>query len=409
MIKKIIISACLLISFVSFAQQGTSSPYSFYGIGDVRFKGTLENRSMGGVSVEQDSIHLNVENPSSYANLKQTVFTVGGTFATSTLKTSSQSEKAQRSTFDYLAVGLPMGKFGAAFGLVPLSSVGYRIIDNNTATEGATSSQFEGEGGLNKVFFGLGYKIKPNWSIGADLQYNFGKIETSSIEVISGVQNGTRENTVSELSGVNFNIGTMYQRKIDKKLSLFTSLNYTFSSTLKSSSTRTIAVDGDTDPKIYDPNRNTLKLPNKITLGAGIGEARKWLVGTTLAFQGNGEFENYYNTSEDVHYEKYAKYTVGGYYIPNYTSFSSYFSRITYRAGLKYEKIGLVVNNESINDVGMSLGAGFPITGSFSNVNVGIEFGKKGTVSSNLVKENYLNFSVSFSFNDKWFVKSKFN
>jgi hypothetical protein len=43
----------------------TSSPYSFYGIGDVRFKGTVENRSMAGVAVEQDSIHMNLENPAS--------------------------------------------------------------------------------------------------------------------------------------------------------------------------------------------------------------------------------------------------------------------------------------------------------------------------------------------------------
>ena len=73
------------------------------------------------------------------------------------------------------------------------------------------------------------------------------------------------------------------------------------------------------------------------------------------------------------------------------------------------KKLGLVINNESINDVGMTLGAGFPIPGSFSNVNFGIEFGKRGTMNSGLVKENYLNFSISFSFNDRWFVKTKFN
>jgi hypothetical protein len=44
MIKKLIIAACLLLSVVSFAQQGTASPYSYYGIGDV--KGTAEIRSM---------------------------------------------------------------------------------------------------------------------------------------------------------------------------------------------------------------------------------------------------------------------------------------------------------------------------------------------------------------------------
>src|SRR5690606_5655616 len=141
----------------------------------------------------------------------------------------------------------------------------------------------------------------------------------------------------------------------------------------------------------------------------GIGQARKWLVGTTVAFQGDGRYANYYNSDNSVSYEKYSKYAVGGYYIPNYTSFASYFSRITYRAGLKYEKLGLIVNNESIKDVGMSLGAGFPITGSFSNVNFGIEFGKRGTKSAGLIQENYLNFSLGFSFNDRWFVKTKYN
>jgi long-subunit fatty acid transport protein len=70
MIKKIIVSACLLLSLVSFAQEGTASPYSYYGIGDVR--GTVENRSMAGVAVEQDSIHINLQNPASFANLKMT-------------------------------------------------------------------------------------------------------------------------------------------------------------------------------------------------------------------------------------------------------------------------------------------------------------------------------------------------
>ncbi|KAF2507827.1 hypothetical protein EYY60_17920 [Flavobacterium zhairuonense] len=407
MIKKIIISACLLISFVSFAQQGTASPYSFYGIGDARFKGTLENRSMAGVSIEQDSIHLNVDNPSSYASLRQTTFTVGGSFGTATLKNSDHSEKAQRATFDYLAVGIPMGKFGAAFGLVPLSSVGYKIINDNTATEGATSNQFQGKGGVNKVFFGLGYKIRPNWNIGADVQYNFGSINTSSVEAITGVQNTTTETNESDLSGANFNVGTMYQTKIDKKMMLFTSLNYTFASTLNASNTRVISVSTDPDPIIADPVEAKIKLGGKMTLGAGVGIPRKWLVGTTLAFQGSGQYENYYNSSDDVRYEKYSKYALGGYYIPNYTSFTSYFSRVTYRAGLKYEKTGLVINNQEINDVGMTLGAGFPITGSFSNVNVGIEFGKRGTTSAGLIQENYLNFSASFSFNDKWFRQRK--
>lgn len=409
MIKKIIISACLLISFVSFAQQGTSSPYSFYGIGEQRFKGTLENRSMAGVAVEQDSTHLNIDNPASYASLIQTTFTVGGTFGTSALKTSTESAKAQRTTFDYLAVGIPMGKLGASFGLIPVSSVGYKILNDRTAIPGETSRELQGDGGVNKVYLGLGYKITPKWSIGADVQYNFGKITTSSVEYVTGIQNPTSETNSSVVSGSNFNIGTMYQTKIYKKMNLYTSLSYTFSGNLTSESERSIAVGGDSDAVTPDAVTNKLELGSKVLFGVGVGQARKWLLGTSLTFQEKGNLANYYNVSNNVRYESASKYAVGGYYIPNYTSFSGYFSRVTYRGGIKYEKTGLIVNNQEVNDVGLTLGAGFPITGSLSNVNFGIEVGKKGTKTAGLVQDNYINFSASFSFNDRWFVKSKFN
>jgi hypothetical protein len=51
--------------------------------------------------------------------------------------------------------------------------------------------------------------------------------------------------------------------------------------------------------------------------------------------------------------------------------------RIVYRGGLKYKKTGLVVDGESINDVGFTLGYGLPITETLSNVNIGLELGKE--------------------------------
>ncbi|HEY4628563.1 MAG TPA: hypothetical protein VIH02_04715 [Flavobacterium sp.] len=416
MIKKIIISACLLLSLVSFAQQGTSSPYSFYGIGDIRFKGTVENRSMAGVAVEQDSIHINLENPASFASLKYTTFTMGGTYGTKTLKTNTESANARRTTLDYLAVGLPLGKFGLGFGLIPYSSVGYKI-EKLSSEVGETNKRLSGTGGLNKAFLGIGYKITPNFSIGADANYNFGKIETNSLEVITNVALGTRELNTAELSGVNFNIGTMYQAKINKKLSLYSSLNYTIEGTLTSKNTRNISTgvyNSNFDFSVVDSygdqkSQSEVRYPSKITFGMGIGEARKWLLGGKIAYQKTYGQENTYNKASNVGYGRFGSVSLGGYYIPNYNSFTSYTKRIVYRGGLKYEKTGLMINSESINDMGMTLGVGLPISGSFSNVNLGFEFGKKGTTNANLVQENYANFSASFSLNDKWFVKRKFD
>ena len=72
MIKKLVIVFITFIALQLHAQQGTASPYSFYGIGTLNFKGTVENRSMGGLSIYTDSIHANLRNPSAYAgsNLK---------------------------------------------------------------------------------------------------------------------------------------------------------------------------------------------------------------------------------------------------------------------------------------------------------------------------------------------------
>jgi long-subunit fatty acid transport protein len=416
MIKKIIISASLLMSLSSFAQEGTSSPYSFYGIGDVRFKGTAEMRSMGGIAVEQDSIHINLENPASFSNLKLTTFTIGGNYNSNTLKSDKKSENARSTTLDYLAVGLPLGKMGVGFGLIPYSSVGYKI-ETLSSEDGGVNKRYNGSGGLNKVFLGLAYNISSKFSLGADANYNFGKIDVTSLEYTRGVVMGTREVNSSELSGVNFNFGAMYQTKIAKKMSLYTSLTYSLEHSLSSQNTRDIATgpyDSEfnfsaTDSFDQEKSDDELKFPSKITFGAGIGETKKWLIGGRIAYQDAADLENSYNESNNVSYGKYASLSLGGYYIPDYNSFTSYGKRVVYRGGLKYEKTGLVINSESINNMGLTLGAGLPISGSFSSVNLGVEFGKRGTTSSGLIQENYINFSVGFSFNDKWFVKRKFN
>ncbi len=416
MIKKIIVSTCLLLSLVSFAQQATSSPYSYYGIGDVRFKGALENRSMAGLSVAPDSIHINLENPAGFANLKLTTFTMGGSQNFTSLKADNQNASAQRTTLDYLALGLPLGKFGAGFGIIPYSSVGYKI--ETVATDPTQANKrFDGSGGLNKVFLGLGYKILHNLSIGADVHYNFGQIQSNNLEFMPYVPIGSRELNVANLSGVNFDIGMMFQSKISKNLSFFSSLNYSPESVLISNNTRDIATvtyGSNFNLAVVDELENiitkaNLKLPRKLSVGAGVGNSGRWLLGAEITLQDKGSLINDYNASSNAGYGKSEKYSIGGFYIPENKTFSSYGKRITYRAGLKYEKTGLIINSQSINDVGLTLGVGLPLIGTFSNVNIGLELGKKGTTATGLVQENYTNLNLSFSLNDKWFRKTKFN
>lgn len=414
MIKKFILSISLLFTVASIAQEGTASPYSFYGIGDVRFKGTVENRLMGGISMLSDSIHINLQNPASFAGLKLTTFTVAGTFKTYDFVTYNDKEKAQRTTLDYLAVAVPIGKkFGASFGLIPYSSVGYKV--SNTSTNNLGIQQVKtnvASGGLNKVYVALGYKVTKDLSVGADFNFNFGTIESESY-LLPNVELGILQLNNSELNGLNLNLGAMYQKKITAKLDVYSSFVYSPESNLRVSNsvtTSSISSSGASfqteDERI---SKRDIKLPSKISFGLGIGQTRKWLIGAEITSVESSKSSNLFPTYTLGTFENSMRYSLGGYFLPNYNSFTNYFNKVTYRGGFRYENTGLVISNESIKEQAFSLGFGFPLGGTFSNLNIGAELGKRGTAKANLVQENFFNVMISLSVNDLWFVKRKYD
>lgn len=423
MIKKIIVSICLLFSLALFAQEGTSSPYSFYGIGDIKFKGTVENRSMGSLSVFPDSIHINIQNPAHLASLKLTGLAIGGTYANTKSRTEAQEAKARRTSLDYLAVGIPVGKLGIGFGLIPYSSVGYKIgktthvTNSNNDTIRSIYSKYNGIGGVNKVFLGFGYRLTNKINVGATVQYNFGTIETTDLQYQTDLQYGSRENNISDLRGVNVDLGITYQTKVNAKYSFFSSLAYTPEAELTLGNTRNIDIVqllSSSAVSVIErqsiPVEDTkIKLPAKLTFGSGFGEVKKWLLGAEITLLNNSVMSNRFNDIEGATFENSIRYSLGGFFIPNYNSYSNYYKRIVYRGGLRYENTGLVIQNKSINDFAANIGLGMPLSGTFTNINIGLEIGKRGTKYYNLVEENYINLSVGLSLSDKWFVKRKFD
>lgn len=435
MIKKLVLVFIALFAIQSYAQNGTSSPYSFYGIGSLNFKGSVENRSMGGLGVYKDSIHINFQNPATYAgnNLasfnnesRPIKFAVAGSATTTKLKTDTSSDNSKSANFEYLALSIPVGKFGFGFGLQPYSAVGYKLETRNDSDN--LENRYEGEGGLNKVFLSLGYQIDKSLSFGLQADYNFGNIENNTVDIgynEDGIplQYQTKEYNRSDLSGLNFNLGLHYQKMITDKLELQASATYTPKTELTSKNERTFSTifvgeTSDTDVTLYELDGNleasnlqetNLTLPSKFSIGAGLGQPRKWFAGIEYTTQNTSEFYNPLYDNVGATFEDASKLSIGGFFIPEYNSFSKYWKRMTYRAGLRFENTGLNINNENIKEFGMSFGVGVPVGNVFSNANIGLEFGQKGTLNANLVKENFVSFQVSLSLNDRWFIKKKYN
>lgn len=410
MFKKILFAVVAFFSLTSIAQTGTASPYSFYGIGEIKFKGTNENRAMGGIGIVSDSIHLNLQNPASLSSLKLTTFTVGGTFTPSKLKNATETQNTQRTSLDYLAMSFPAKKFGISLGLIPYSAVGYKL----SSTTSNTFSRNFGNGEINRVFAGVGYQVLPKLSVGAEFYYNFGNLITSASEYKNEVQYGSRELNAFHIEGASFNLGLNYKTKIEK-LDFVSSATFAPNAKLKSEKSRVISTVslGSSGEDIAVASSSevvtnfNIKHPSKFTFGSGIGKDKKWFVGFESTFMSKADFGISYTTN--AKFEASNKISLGGYYIPKYNSFGNYLNKIVYRAGFRHENTGLVINGESIKDTGVSFGLGCPISGQFSNLNFGFEYGKRGTVVSGLAQENYMNFTVGISFNDRWFVKRKYD
>ncbi len=407
------------------AQNGTVSPYSYFGIGELRNNGTVENQMMGGISMYADSIHINLRNPAAYSKLKLTTYAFGLSHTEFQLKDFSQEQSTSVTNLDYLSIGFPLAKnLGLGFGVMPFSSVGYNLTDEVTIDGQPTiTNVFAGEGGLNRVYMSIGYEPMKNLSIGATANFNFGRLEYQRIQSVEDVQFGTLDRRESRINGYDFNFSANYTPTIKDKYTLYTSLMVNTQGNLVSENTERLGsfslVNGqeieviDVDLDAANLRNTEIKIPFRTTAGLGFGENKKWFVGGEYSFQKFSDFQNEFLGLENVIYNDASSFAFGGYFIPNYRSLSSYFKRIIYRAGIRYDVSGLEVNNKDINNLGITFGLGLPLSGTsfdaFSNLNLGVELGRRGTTDQNLIEENYIKINVGLSLNAKWFVKKRIN
>ena len=102
---------------------------------------------------------------------------------------------------------------------------------------------------------------------------------------------------------------------------------------------------------------------------------------------------------------------IGGQFTPDINSLHSYFSRTDYRIGFIYDQSYLSFNDVTIKTYAFTVGLGLPLppnNTTFYKINFAAEFGQTGTLQNNLVKNNFVSLSLSFTFNDLWFQRFKF-
>lgn len=417
--KKIFLTIFFLFNLTLIhSQSGSLSPYSFFGIGENTFKGTIDSRSMGGLNIYSDSLHLNLTNPAAYTELKLVNYSLGIDYTVSNLKTDASKNKTKTGGVNYLAIAIPTKKLVFGFGIIPNNSVGYLLQTQDKSKSPNEINRFEGDGGVNTAFLTLGFKVFKKIRFGLSANYQFGNLEYSNSRFLEGVELYTELRSKSSISGIQFVYSTLFREKISKDLTLHLSFIHTPKSNLSSINSQILSTipgsntfggdSEDIDLSALNLDKTKISIPSINSFGFGIGKEKKWFVGIDYTKRAGGGFENKLINLENVEYVQGSKISFGGLYVPNYNSFTSFFSRIVYRAGIRFEKSGLTIQNQSINEFGINFGLGIPAQG-FQNLNLGFEVGKRGTTNNGLVQEDFFSVRLGLTLNDRWFVRNKYN
>lgn len=430
MYKKINYIAAVVLLLASFsvkAQVTSQSPYSRYGLGNVKGMLLPQLRAMGGIStaVNKPSTYysnINMQNPASYAGITMATADIGMSAGFKELKKGSLSEGSFNSSLSHIALAFPLkaGRTGLSFGLVPYTELGYEYTNTEQLDTTTVNKLYAGEGGLTKAYFGLGQQFGDHFRIGANVEYVFGNlIESRSTELqAAGVLN-TKQQDKNSVGGIGFSYGAQYEipLSVKSRITLGYSGSYKSDINTKTSFIATrykLNSAGEEEPALdsavfLENNSAKLKLPLVHNFGISIQKDNKWLIGADYRM---GKWSQLSINGVNKGLEDSWGFSAGGQLTPDMTSIGSYFNRVDYRLGFTYDKTYIRVGNQDVKQMAVTFGLGLPLAFNryaFHKLNFTTELGRRGTTSNGLVQENYINFHIGFTLNDTWFRRFKFD
>jgi hypothetical protein len=408
------------------AQQNTISPYSVFGIGELQNQGFTLNNNLGGLGVAlRPKSFLNPTNPASLSGLSLTTYEAGISATSMFLTEGNLNQEFFSGTLSYLSLGFPISEgLAASAGILPFSFQGYKLIQSfdTESVDGVTNYDVNhsGSGGIHRAYINLGLELFDGFSIGTTGSSFFGRLKRQRDVVYfqNDYLNRRDENTYTVRDFV-IDFGTQYRLSVKEK-TVVLGASFQPQSNLKADAvdlTYTYNIVGDFEYirdtiSSFSSSSSGLILPKSIVVGASFSEENHWLVSAEFDFKEWSELKLFEQT--DPQLRNATQYKVGFWWIPNQGNIHNYLSNIQYRGGVNYNTgflsvsaFGESISPTEINDLSLSLGLGLPLKKSKSTLNIGVQFGRRGSLVEGLVEERYIKFQLALTFNDKWFTKRK--
>ncbi len=152
--------------------------------------------------------------------------------------------------------------------------------------------------------------------------------------------------------------------------------------------------------------KGNVHLPLNAGIGFTIKKSNRWLFGADFSTQQWSDF-TYFGRPDSL--VDSWKVSIGAQFTPNERALKSYYKQVQYRFGYHFGNSFLDLNGTHLKEMAATIGFGFPIKRVGTTVQFAAEVGKRGTIQNELVQEKYIRFSLSFTLNDRWFIKPKYD
>lgn len=406
-----------------FAQSDISSPYSRFGLGTMtKNKTNTIMQGMGGICNALDGKYLlNNSNPASYAEMDSLTFLFDAGFYMKyvTYRTNETSEKGSNASFDYFDLGFGVTKWWKmGLGATPYSNRAYSSsAEYIWSQDYPYNIDYEGSGGLNKLYWANGFKVFKGLSLGVKMNYIFGNItDETTLYYPNYTYFHNEKRTINlSFSDLIFDFGFIYKQKLKHDYQLSIGATYSLPANMNAHRNVFIRTMFNGYGSLTESLRDTIlyasgekvsvKYPQCVGAGIVLQKGERWLVGIDFNWSKWSDFRM--NNVNDSLQDSW-NIAIGGCYTPYNTSVSSYFRKITYRAGFHYDQTFFNIYGTSINKYGVTFGFGLPIPRAKTMLNMALEFGKMGTTKNDLIEESYFNISFGISLHDRWFVKRRY-
>lgn len=417
------------------AQSGASNaatPYSVFGVGDVIPQGTAYHKGMGGTGIaSRNRKVINYMNPAAVTARDSLAFMVDFSVMQSNKLYNQHDFRsgANLANFNDIVISFPIYRSSAMMvGIAPYSGLGYRFSSYETDPNlvgmvGNVSKTSAGTGGLYQVFVGGGVTLWRRLSLGAEYIYYFGKMQkattiTYSTSGFNGVSSGYNMN----LKGHTARFGMQYEQPVGD-LTLAVGATYTLSTKLKGSVTdfkiSTGSLVSDTLRNVVnDFSKDKVFLAGDLGVGIALRAGERWRAEVDYARSdwrktGVDKVAGFANNSAAVFTATTAQSVRAGFeFIPNANDVRYYLRRVSYKAGAYFNQEYFLLDGNHVRTAGVTLGFTLPIsnqnTRSGNGLSFAVDFGQRGSLKGNQVRERFINFTVGLNAFDIWFQKNRY-